>query len=378
MRRVLGALLVVALLAGPGVSAATVTAQQSPDRTSLTMTVSVQPDGDARWHVTTRFLLDDEDDREAFRELGREFEDGDADVDFSADAFRRAAAAASDAAGREMNVTAVQRNATINDSGNRTVGVIRLSFRWTNFAHIEGNEIVVDDAFNTSDGTWLPTLTDDQRLVIEPPTGYGVDDAPLSTNPDSLSESVITWVGPQSFKAGDLHITYTRGARPRTPTVTPTQTPDLPVGNRSVMLALGLGGLGVGVVVLAAYLRRREGATGPDDGEAPTGGPAAGDGDAAATPVGGDDDPASEEEADADEAVDPDLLSDEERVLHLLERNGGRMKQANIVSETGWSNAKVSQLLSSMADDGEVEKLRIGRENLISLPDEDVTDIDEE
>ncbi|MFC6990132.1 helix-turn-helix transcriptional regulator [Haloplanus sp. GCM10025708] len=73
------------------------------------------------------------------------------------------------------------------------------------------------------------------------------------------------------------------------------------------------------------------------------------------------------------EPAEPDvsLLSDEERVEHLLERNGGRMKQAQIVRETGWSDAKVSQLLSSMAEEDRVEKLRLGRENLISLPDEE-------
>ena len=50
------------------------------------------------------------------------------------------------------------------------------------------------------------------------------------------------------------------------------------------------------------------------------------------------------------------------------------MKQGTIVTETGWSNAKVSQLLSAMDDDDRIDKLRIGRENLITLPDEDVTD----
>ncbi len=44
------------------------------------------------------------------------------------------------------------------------------------------------------------------------------------------------------------------------------------------------------------------------------------------------------------------------------------MRQADIVSDTGWSDAKVSQLLSKMAQDDRVEKLRLGRENLISLP----------
>jgi hypothetical protein len=45
------------------------------------------------------------------------------------------------------------------------------------------------------------------------------------------------------------------------------------------------------------------------------------------------------------------------------------MRQAAIVDETGWSDAKVSQLLSAMAEDDRVEKLRLGRENLISLPE---------
>jgi uncharacterized membrane protein len=46
------------------------------------------------------------------------------------------------------------------------------------------------------------------------------------------------------------------------------------------------------------------------------------------------------------------------------------MKQVDIVEATDWSNAKVSQLLTEMAEDGQVDKLRIGRENLISLPGE--------
>jgi uncharacterized membrane protein len=74
--------------------------------------------------------------------------------------------------------------------------------------------------------------------------------------------------------------------------------------------------------------------------------------------------------------VDPELLSDEERVVRLLRRNGRRMKQASIVAETGWSNAKVSQLLSKMDESDEIAKLRIGRENLITLPEVDPTEID--
>jgi hypothetical protein len=92
---------------------------------------------------------------------------------------------------------------------------------------------------------------------------------------------------------------------------------------------------------------------------------------AGATASEGADDSADSEDADDEEEIDLELLSDEERVEHLLEQNGGRMKQASIVKETGWSDAKVSQLLSAMAEEDRINKLRLGRENLISLPDED-------
>ncbi|PSQ11360.1 hypothetical protein BRC99_06510 [Halobacteriales archaeon QS_7_69_60] len=57
-------------------------------------------------------------------------------------------------------------------------------------------------------------------------------------------------------------------------------------------------------------------------------------------------------------------------------RPGSRVALRRGARRTPRSNAKVSQLLSSMEDDDRVDKLRIGRENLISLPTEGVTDID--
>ncbi|WP_332897287.1 helix-turn-helix transcriptional regulator [Haladaptatus sp. CMSO5] len=65
------------------------------------------------------------------------------------------------------------------------------------------------------------------------------------------------------------------------------------------------------------------------------------------------------------------IYSDEARVEQLLERNEGRMNQSSIVSKTDWSKSKVSRLLSTMADNGSVIKITIGRENLICLPGEE-------
>lgn len=78
--------------------------------------------------------------------------------------------------------------------------------------------------------------------------------------------------------------------------------------------------------------------------------------------------PAVSVDSDPEEAYEDDpALTDEERILRLLASNGGRMKQSQIVDSTDWSKAKVSRLLSGMADRDEITKLTIGRENIIFL-----------
>lgn len=68
-----------------------------------------------------------------------------------------------------------------------------------------------------------------------------------------------------------------------------------------------------------------------------------------------------------DHDPDPELVTDEDRVRRLLERNDGRMRQAAIAEELEWSASKTSRVVSGMADEETVEKLRIGRENVIDL-----------
>ena len=74
-----------------------------------------------------------------------------------------------------------------------------------------------------------------------------------------------------------------------------------------------------------------------------------------------------ESENKADAPPDEDFLSDRERIHHLVNANGGRMKQSEIVDAVDWSKAKVSRLLADLEEDGEITKLRLGRENLICL-----------
>ena len=76
--------------------------------------------------------------------------------------------------------------------------------------------------------------------------------------------------------------------------------------------------------------------------------------------------------AERQESSEP-VLTDEDRVLQLLRENGGWVYQGLIVEETSWSKSKVSRLLSRMADEGAVEKVSVGRQNVVaekgSMPD---------
>lgn len=56
-----------------------------------------------------------------------------------------------------------------------------------------------------------------------------------------------------------------------------------------------------------------------------------------------------------------------DKFVELLEDNDGRMKQSELVSETRWSAATVSRELSEMENDGVVQKISIGRSNLVAL-----------
>ncbi|MEZ3116843.1 helix-turn-helix transcriptional regulator [Halobaculum sp. MBLA0147] len=394
-------------------------------RAGTTFTVSLRSDGDALWAVRARYRLSGPAERAAFDRLAGDYEDGNATVGPDPTVWRRAATRAADATGRTMTVQAVDRRARlVNDS----VGELRLRFEWTAFANRTGpRQFRVGDAFRTSEGSWLPRIGSNQTVVLEAPPDSRVTD----TGQYPLDDARIRVAGPQDFTEQPLTMAYTLAAPTTTtpppsenrspPTTSPPTASPVPPGDGDDTLLFGAALLAVvlAVVALIAYQGGLGGATvsPPNDGDGgpttDTGGgspPGAsadatvengsgvagtaaepdtetagsgGDATTGGTTAGGTspegateataDDTAADDEETEDDERDVELLSDEERVERLLERNGGRMRQADIVSETGWSDAKVSQLLSAMADEGRVDKLRLGRENLISFPDVDDT-----
>ena len=384
----------------PSPSVSTSTAADRPLQTPETrqvIRIRITDTGDAVWTVESRFRITNRSEADAFNDYADAVVSGQRTAPYNPQVFDPMVHRAAEATGRDMTIEnsgwdapRVEQLETGNEStaGDESarVGILAYSFTWTEFATVDGDRIHVGDTFQAAE--LFQTLDSGQRLIIEPPDNYGFVDAPTGTD-----DGALVWDGPHQF-ATDIEITLLRGAGSGISALSGTDW--------VIVAFLGL----VAIVFIGSiyYLIRRDGdADGvfsvefplerpdafailerdsrTDDGDdrGPTAtaeGSQAGTDSMADTPVSESPDSGTRLEFEPDEPIDPELLSDEERVLRLLKENGGRMKQASIVSETGWSNAKVSQLLSKMDDDDEIEKLRIGRENLITLPGVDPTTVE--
>lgn len=383
-----------AVLAGSPGDAGPAQVSSPQTNASTNIVVQIQPDGDAEWTISTSLNLTSDNETAAFRELASEFENGQTSA-LGLEAYRQANEQASRATGREMAIENKERTASPESVIENGTGRLVLSFTWTNFGRVEGDRIHVDDVYETPEGTWLPGLEPDQTLVVRAPDQYSVFDANVAPE-----NGTLRWTGPASFGPDTLDATFTGGS-------SSTPTPSQPLGGGLVVWFLvGIAGIAGGSLAVYFITRRdgdihtlpspfpprdeknaTEAGAEESSGEPPqpqgeeetSDTPPVESGEEATeiSPAGAEEESqeGATEKPQAEESVE--LLSDEERVERLLRENGGRMKQANIVKETDWSNAKVSQLLSSMEDEGRIDKLRIGRENLISFPDEDITEFED-
>lgn len=307
---------VVSMASGAGTTgtAAQIQSQQvTPD--TVVLRADVQENGTATWDVVYRTRLDDAETTDAFRSYKADVEENSSEytsqfVGRMSDPIR----SAENATGREMNGTNYSVRADIREFPQR-YGIVVYSFRWHGFAATDGNELRIGDSLS---GLFLNEKT---RLLISWPEGYEVET--IRPEPDERRSRSAVWTGPTDF--AEVH-------GPRVTLTSPAFTvPDLPWRT-----AAGVAVIGIGVAGGLWYYRNH--------GEA-------------------------EERTEEDEPPE-DLLSNEERVLRLLEEKGGRVKQKAVVDELGWTEAKTSQVVGSLREQGKIESFRLGRENVLALSQE--------
>ncbi|MEZ3164615.1 hypothetical protein ABNG03_12665 [Halorubrum sp. RMP-47] len=342
-------------------------AQMDVEPDDVSITADVGPDGDAQWTVEYRIRLATDEEERAFEELRVDVEnDTEAYTTRFRDRMASTAATAESTTGRNMTVS----NATVTAERRelpQAYGVLTYRFEWTNFAAVDGDRLRVGDAV---DGLFLDGSS---SLIVSWPEGYRLGET--SPEPSEVRDRSVVWNGPVDFSTGQPRITVA------------------PTGPLSGIPTTGLVALLAALVVAGGVAYRRRAAAddgaavmaGDDPGATAGGSGAGGSGDAAnaaAADSGGG--PGSGAEADpgtgdsdaadgADDAppVDSDLLSNEEQVLRLIESQGGRMKQKQVAEELEWTAAKTSQVVTGLRDEGDLDGFRLGRENVLSLPDYD-------
>ncbi|GCF12296.1 hypothetical protein Harman_02310 [Haloarcula mannanilytica] len=380
MVRLVVASLVLVLVLGSGAAPLAVSQPtdesvgvQTPDGFDRsTFQVTLYQNGSARWAIIHRTPLENDTEQQQFEEFAQNFEQSEQPLyqNFveQSTALTQYGTNVTD---RDMSATDYQRSASVDPLQN--TGTVTMSFRWRNFAVVEGDSVVVSDVF---DGGFY--IGQSQSFVFERGPGLkfaDVDPTPDSQSaPDSIANSEsVTWNGEQSFNDRRPYVELTpretgQGAETEGGTTVAADAPGEAGGGPSWMLPA--------VVILVAIVAGgaaawRSGALagvlGTDDDEPPASAPSVAGGTEQSS-TAAPDDTAAGTDTPAEPAVpDEELLTDSDRVRKLLEENGGRMKQVDIVDNTDWSKSKVSMLLSDMEEEGDISKLRVGRENIISL-----------
>jgi hypothetical protein len=275
--------------------------------------------------VEDRVRLDDEKTTAAVEGLQQGVEENEsAYVSRCQDRMTATVDDAAAATGREMAV----RNVTVTTTTRQlpeAYGVLVYTFEWTNFAVVEGDRLRAGDALA---GFFLDA---DSSLILLWPEGYTLLEA--NPQPTEERERSVVWRGPTDFGADGPTLVVSSGGS--------AEAVDTSLVGPAVVALVLVVGAGLW------WWRYRAG------------------GDAGAA------EPDTAGSAGSETAPPEELLSNEERVIALLEEHGGRMKQQAIVEELGWTDAKTSQVVGKLRESGEVEGFRLGRENVLRLPEVD-------
>lgn len=325
------------------------------DADETRMWIDLHADGDATWTVEYWIRLDDDDEEAAFETLARDVEDDPANyTERFGDRMRSTAEDAEEATDREMTVRNVTVSAGTQDVPTR-YGVVTYTFEWTNFAEIDGNTIRAGDAIERL------FLEEGTRFVIRWPETHALEDVRPSADENLSDDNRVGWAGAKDFGPGEPLVVVTADdSGPETLLLHP-------VGLVTLLVLLALST----ATAFAWYRRRTLPLVGPNEGRGDVPSEGASTAATAENDAGGRTTSQAEEPFAGPSGEPPaELLSNEERVMRLVRERGGRIKQQEIVQEFDWTDAKTSQVVRDLREDGELEGFRLGRENVLRLPEE--------
>lgn len=317
-----------------------------PPDTTVTR-IQLDDTGDAIWSLTVRTALDSDEDVDEFEAFIDEFESQVAPESEFRERMTDIVGAADRTTNRAMTADDFEATAEIQSIPRRS-GIVRYEFHWDGFAAKSDDQVTVGDVF---EGGFF--LAEDDYLSLSSPEGYTTADAEPS--PAEREDGTVRWEGLVDFADQRPAVTF----EPANQAVEQSSQDGLP-GSRSTILS-GLLLFVVAGGVAVAYRSEQIELDSVTDS-------------LFADDTASHSKPSESSKSDPATTAKPDterLATDEDQVIAVLESEGGRIRQAAIAEQLDWSASKTSRVLSGMEADGQIEKLRIGRENVIDLADED-------
>jgi uncharacterized membrane protein len=231
---------------------------------------------------------------------------------------------------REMSIdsNSLQMN-TIWETQSQTT---EYQFTWLNFSIIQDNQITFGDIFHLSN--FFNQLYGDGDLQISFPATYSIQSAAPQPNGGNPTPQTLDWLGTQFFVNGNPNIVLR--AATTSPSTTPSQDSNSSTWQLYVVLGLGLA---VAVTAFSAsfYVIKRRKPKKVD----------------ASRPPGQSDLPIVE--------------SEEEKIIKVVQANGGSAFQSDVTEKCRFSKAKTSQLLTALEKKGVITRYKKGRDKIVTL-----------
>ena len=298
----------------------------------ISYTFDVDTQGNAWYIIEYRTLLDSQDRINEFDEFILVVEGNSTHKAEFKTRMRDIVTQAGIATSRPMTASDFDVSVTTQNSATGNYGIVRYSFIWGNFAEVSGSSVVIGDVF--FGGQYIST---GDTFIIKVPDGYEISE--VTPTPDSERKIELIWSGPRNFNSGEPAIVAEKSS--------------------SSFFFVVLVVLVLGAVVILNYRKKvGEQDTSPrirshmvEDME----------------PQPKPDDSGLTEPVKQTVSTVTRFESDEEMIISMLREHDDTMMQTEIVQKSGFSKSKTSALLTNMAENRQIKRVKKGRENLIRL-----------
>lgn len=277
---------------------------------TVTYSIEIYSDCSAVWTVVWEAPLLTEEDRLAF--LNKSSIES---IERMWQSIQLMVEEASMITGRSMEVNDFKFSSSVFQGPGGERGIIRYSFKWTNFVRAENDYIKVGDALSGE-----LDLNRGDTLVVKFPAHFKVYLALPPQDEIDLSKRTVIWFGPRNFGAGEPTIIF---EKEKSDFFT-FFVENLPMIILLITVFLSFPSF----LVLKEKLRKRK--VEPLD-------------------------------------VKSEINKDKNRIIRLLQSYGGKLYQSEIVEHTRFSAAKTSMILRSLEEKGIITRKKIGNKKLVIL-----------